>query len=528
MQTLYQKYRSQSFADLYGQEHIRLTLENEIEEDSIAHAYLFCGPRAVGKTSIARILAKAINCLNRKKGEHEPCNQCEACLSITAGKSIDILEMDAASHTGVENIRENVIEASRVSPAILKYKIFIIDEVHMLSTSAFNALLKVMEEPPKNVLFILCTTEIHKIPLTIISRCQRFDFKRISIPQIVKKLGLICESEKIKVEQKVLEEIARRSEGHMRDAESLLGQVIAISGKEITAESASLIIPRSDLAEVIKLIDLIVKKNTGLAIEFVNKMLDEGVDLKIFANELVEMLRRLMLLKIDSSFVEKLSLEIGESLEQELNKIALSVELNVIITFLEKFIFVKEDLKKSFIIQLPFEIAIVELCEISSLKNIEQNYIKQEPVIKNEKIAQEKKVIIENINDNNLEISEDTIRSKWGEVENIIKKNNHSLASILNFCKTGKVKNGFLDLTFKFKIHQDRIEHPEIKLLIETSLETVFGRKILIKTELDANMQQTEKTSQINIVNENNTKNNSSDDEMMDNLLKTFGGKIIG
>src|SRR3989339_413240 len=280
MSTLYRKYRPQSFSDLVGQNHVKITLEHEIESNKIAHAYIFCGPRGVGKTTVARVLAKSLNCLRRKDGEHDPCGECDSCREITAGRSLDIIEIDAASHTGVDNVRENVIAVSRIAPTRYRYKVFIIDEAHMLSTPAFNALLKVLEEPPANVVFVLCTTEIHKIPATIISRCQRFDFRRLGTPDMMKKLKFIVNKEKIKIDDKILSAIARQSEGHMRDAESLLGQVVSIGGKEISAEEADLVIPRSDLGEALGLIGFLAKKDAGRAIELINKSAEEGVQLK--------------------------------------------------------------------------------------------------------------------------------------------------------------------------------------------------------------------------------------------------------
>ena len=187
MSTLYRKYRPQTFGEVVNQNHVKITLQNEIQAGKIAHAYLFCGPRAVGKTTIARVFAKAVNCTNRKEGDFEPCNKCDNCQSIFDGRNLDVIEIDAASHTGVDNVRENIIASARVAPSNYKYKVFIIDEIHMLSASAFNALLKTMEEPPAHAIFILCTTEVHKVPTTIISRCQRFDFKRIGVSEITKK-----------------------------------------------------------------------------------------------------------------------------------------------------------------------------------------------------------------------------------------------------------------------------------------------------------------------------------------------------
>src|SRR5680860_74724 len=185
MSTLYRDYRPSNFSQVFGQNHVKIALQNEIASNKLAHAYLFCGPRAVGKTTLARVLAKSVNCPNRKDGNSEPCDTCPSCLSISNGSNLDIVEIDAASNTGVDNVRENIIASARVVSGRGKYRIFIIDEVHMLSISAWNALLKTLEEPPKNVIFISCTTEIHKVPATIISRCERYDFKRISIADIV-------------------------------------------------------------------------------------------------------------------------------------------------------------------------------------------------------------------------------------------------------------------------------------------------------------------------------------------------------
>ena len=263
MATLYRKYRPSKFAEILGQNHIKITLQHEIESNQLAHAYLFCGPRAVGKTTIARILSKSINCVNRKSDEHEPCNGCSSCKEISESRGVDVIEIDAASHTGVDNVRDNIIASSRVSPSSSKHKIFIIDEIHMLSIPAFNALLKTLEEPPKNVTFILCTTESHKIPTTIISRCQRFDFKRIDLGDIVNKLSYISREEGIEVEKSVLETIAQQSDGHMRDAESIFGQLVSISGNKITENEANLVVPKSNLSQVLDLIDLLSKKDTG-------------------------------------------------------------------------------------------------------------------------------------------------------------------------------------------------------------------------------------------------------------------------
>ena len=221
---LYRKFRPDNFKDVKGQDHIVTTLKNQIQADRIGHAYLFCGTRGTGKTSIAKLFAKTVNCENPVDGS--PCGVCASCKSIAAGASMNVIEIDAASNNGVDNIREIVDEVS-YSPAEGKYKVYIIDEVHMLSIGAFNALLKTLEEPPSYVIFILATTEVHKIPITILSRCQRYDFKRISIETITARMQELMDAEGVKVEEKALRYVAKTADGSMRDALSLLDQCIA-------------------------------------------------------------------------------------------------------------------------------------------------------------------------------------------------------------------------------------------------------------------------------------------------------------
>jgi len=549
MATLYRKYRPQKFSEVFGQNHIKMTLEHEIDSGKIAHAYLFCGPRGNGKTTMARILAKAVNCTNRKQGEHEPCNICDSCKDITIGRSMDIIEIDAASHTGVDNVRENIIAAARVAPSRSKYKVFIIDEVHMLSTSAFNALLKNIEEPPEYVIFILCTTEVHKVPTTIISRCQRFDFKKANVSDIIKKLQFVTKEEGVKVDRKILEAIARQSEGHVRDAESLLGQVIAIGGKEITEEEANLVIPRSDLGEAIKLIDCLGKKDAGSAIALINKLVDEGVDLKSFLSDLIELLRKIMLTKVNPSLSEKLGLELGEDLELKINEVSQNISLNQSVAFIEKFLEARNELKGSFIIQLPIEVAIAELCIVpakpimpagsQSFQNppvvssggyrpISTNYPTNNAAVKKEDMPT-----------GAVNISKESVLAKWNEVLAVVKKYNHSLSFILRACQPREINGNKLLLAFKYKFHKDRIGENSIRILVEKVLLEVYGQPIMVEALIDETIEvNNESTSYKNDIAEGTdkqaetagSKKESSDESgenMINNLLKTFGGKIV-
>ena len=521
MATLYRKYRPQNFTEVVGQNHIKVTLENEIQSGRIAHAYLFCGPRAVGKTTIARVIAKAVNCLKRKEGESEPCNKCEVCEEITAGRSLDIIEIDAASHTGVDNVRENIITSARTAPSRCQHKVFIIDEVHMLSISAFNALLKIMEEPPAKVIFILCTTEIHKVPTTIISRCQRFDFRRIGVNDVVKKLNYIVSKEGIKIDKKILESIARKSEGYMRDAEGLLGQIVSIGGREITQAEADLVIPRSDLGEIINLIGYLIRKDAGSGVRLANKLVDEGVNLAAFVSDLIEVLRKIMLGKISAG---NLALEFGETLEIKINEVSRELTLEQIILFIERFVKVKNELKDSFITQLPVELAITELCLIKEVTAPRNVPIAPKP------LAGANPRPVSNPGPASADMNLEEIKNRWHEVLARVKKYNHSLSFILRVCQPRDIAGRELCLAFKYKFHKDRVNNIQVKGLVENILSEVYGQPLSIQAIIDETLEINSNSlvaPVAEIKEDSSKKEGEAERNMLDNLLKTFGGKIV-
>ncbi|OGZ19062.1 MAG: DNA polymerase III, subunit gamma and tau, partial [Candidatus Nealsonbacteria bacterium RBG_13_42_11] len=299
---LYRKYRPQVFSEIIGQEHIVKTLTNAISSGIISHAYLFSGPRGSGKTTIARLFAKSLNCDNKKAGVFEPCNKCSSCIEIMENRSIDLIEIDAASHRGIDEMRE-LRDGVKFAPTKSKYKVFIIDESHQLTKEASNALLKTLEEPPSHAIFILATTEIHKMIPTIISRCQRFDFRKLTVPEIVKRLEIVCDKEKVKIEKSALELIALNSGGAIRDAESLLDQILTFSGAlaktgEIKTENVKDILGLVEITVISKFCDFLVQKKAGEAVNFLNELAEKGSDLQEFSKSLINYLRQGLLLNI--------------------------------------------------------------------------------------------------------------------------------------------------------------------------------------------------------------------------------------
>ena len=366
---LARKWRPRRFAELVGQEHVVQTLTNAISMGMISHAYLFGGPRGCGKTTTARLLAKTLNCQNRKDGEFEPCNKCESCLEISEGRALDLIEIDAASHRGIDEIRE-LKEGIRFAPSKSKYKVFIIDESHQLTKEASNALLKTLEEPPSHAIFILATTEVHKMIPTIISRCQRFDFRKLTLPEIINRLDIIAKKEKVKVEKEALEMIAISSGGSVRDAESLFDQALTFAGSkenggEIKANDIKNILGLVELKAVADFCDYLAQKKAPEAINLLNEITNGGQDVQEFAKSLINYLRQVLILKIAGQELSG-SIIAGFTKEELLrlkNHSAAFQEAqlkNIINLFLEA----ENKMRYSPIIQLPLELAVIESCGV--------------------------------------------------------------------------------------------------------------------------------------------------------------------
>ena len=352
---LYRKWRPKTFLDIVGQEYIVETLKNQVKNNKLSHAYLFTGFRGTGKTTCAKILAKAANCLDLKDGN--PCNECKNCKGIDNGSIMDVLEIDAASNNGVENIRD-LREEANFTPAVGKYRVYIIDEVHMLSIGAFNALLKIMEEPPPYVIFILATTEAHKVPATILSRCQQFNFKKIDKNLISQRLMFVAKSENIDLDQKAAQLIASHVNGGLRDALSILDSCKSLAqDKEINIKIVSQVMSIADLSDVIKISEYILKKDIYEAFILIEKITSEYIDSVKLISELIRVFKYIMIIKISE---DNIILEIDKEILDILESLSKDILLDEIYYILDVFSDGYDKIYKSSDKQLELEIAIIK------------------------------------------------------------------------------------------------------------------------------------------------------------------------
>ncbi|PIP26890.1 MAG: hypothetical protein COX30_04885 [Candidatus Moranbacteria bacterium CG23_combo_of_CG06-09_8_20_14_all_39_10] len=540
-ETLYRKYRPKNFSEIIGQKHIVQTLSNAIKNNRVAHAYLFTGPRGTGKTSIARILAKTINCHDLK--DSVTCEKCQPCQLISENKSLDIIEIDAASNTGVDNIRE-LRETIGLPPTALKYKVYIIDEVHMLSSGAFNALLKTLEEPPAHVVFILATTEIHKVPATIISRCQRFDFTRLPIENIIEKLTIIAKAEKIAVDADSLEMIAIAAEGGMRDAESLLGQVIALEDKNITTKEVEEILGTTDRKFSAEMAGMILTKDVTGAIAKINEFLQDGYDLQIFTKSLVNYLRQLMLLKINPELKKHFAYEATQDQLAKMTEQIKAVELPAIILTLNLLLEAQNKIASSMLPQLPLEIAIIRATHTFPANSVDYTiqetkgdvHLKTAP-IKNRPTA----VAFEKAPENSATVQSEapiaknselvlpegdvdlyTVKNNWKKLLVDIKPHNHSISALLTSCQAIAVDGNIITIATPYDFYKEKINDHANKLTVESVLGKILGLKIRLKivTNIEAGIKDQPKE----VITKDTPGEQSS---LINSALEIMGAKVV-
>lgn len=486
--TLYRKYRPRTLDELVGQEHVKITLKQELASGRLAHAYLFTGPRGVGKTTTARLIAKAVNVPEDAKTK-EALARAE---SILSGNALDIVEIDAASNRGIDDIR-SLREGVIIAPSYLTYKVYIIDEVHMLTTEAFNALLKTLEEPPQHAIFILATTEVHKLPQTIISRCERFDFHRVSVDGLMKRLADLSKREKVQVEEEVFRAIALAAEGSVRDAEGMLGQILALGEKKITRDLAALVLPHSDLARLLQLFSHLVHNETASAVKLLRDTIEEGANVSHFTKSLVQFLRGVLLRKVDPGLMHDALLGLTTEQETELDHILDVVTPQYLVHTLDAFLAAAKDVDATYVPELPLEMAIVELTTASEgTQSMELPVPPEKPDVPATGApvmpAGKKKGSAAARRGTSAKSAPGAVPSEitqhWSTIVHRIGKENAGLALILNVVHPVGVTGETLTLACRYRFHADRLAEPSVQTYLQNLIEDVTGGRYTIVTDV--------------------------------------------
>ena len=481
-QALYRKWRPQKWDEVIGQQHIVQTLRNAIVGDRVAHAYLFAGPRGTGKTTAARLLAKAVNCLDANPA-NRPCNQCEYCKAVNENRFLDLIEIDAASQTGVEDVRD-LRDKINFTPNQGKYKIYIIDEVHMFSNSAFNALLKTLEEPPPHAIFILATTEIHKIPPTVLSRCQRHEFRRVPVDDIVKQLQFIMRNENLKAEPEALMLIARQSAGGMRDAISLLDQ-LASTGQTITLELAQTVLGTATSQTVLHLVGAVLDREPAGGMGAIHSALDSGTDPRVLARQVVDYLRALLLIQMGNSAQVDLSAEIRAQAEKH----ARAFSAPDILRMIKAFNAAAADQRGGWQPSLPLELALAEVIEpeVAALPVVPAALQPRDkkpaaagsPISESPKPAKPAQEEPQAAGEPGITLAQ--VAKAWKQICAMVKSESMNLNALLNSSHPVEVKKGVLVIGFTSEILRAKADTPEQIDIIRKAVSHVLGGELGIK-----------------------------------------------
>jgi len=487
-QVLYRKWRPQAFEQVVGQRHIVQTLRNALAADDVAHAYLFAGPRGTGKTTTARLLAKAVNC--QGQDSEKPCNQCAICQAVNDGRLLDLIEIDAASNRGIDEIRDLRTKVS-FSPTQTRYKVYILDEAHMLTNEAFNALLKTLEEPPSHVIFVLVTTEPHKLPATITSRCQRFDFHRLSLPDIIGELERIAELETVSAssaseevdQRKALELIARSATGSLRDAISLLDQVITAGGRKITLERVQEALGIARMGAAAELVSYLIDGNVGPGLRLINQVIDEGADPRQFTAQVVEYLHGLMLLKVGN-----LEPSVPAELIAQMREQADELPTRQVLRALHLFNQAEQEMRRGSPLQLPLELALVETVLNAGEKQAEAEF-PSPPQPVTETAPSGAKAIRESRPEAAAEVSGSPtafapahgevglaqVQTAWPQILRGVRSRSVSAEALLKACEPVGTEEGRIVLGFRYPFHRDKVEEQATRALVEEVVSSVLG-----------------------------------------------------
>lgn len=537
-QAIYRRFRPKIFDDVLGQEHVTKTIKNQILSNNIAHAYLFTGIRGTGKTSTAKIFARAVNCINNHDGN--PCNECEICKSILNETNMDVIEMDAASNNGVEDIRE-LRDKVKFLPVKSKYKVYIIDEVHMLSKGAFNALLKTLEEPPEHLLFILATTEPHKIPATILSRCQRFDLHRIKVPTIVENMKKICEEIDVDIDENALKLIAANSEGAMRDALSILDRCVSFTQDKIDYETVINLLGTVNYQTIMEVASSLLDKDIEKTMVLVDNILDQGKELTFFLDELIIYFRNLLIIKT-TNITENLT-KVSDDAIKEFKSISEKISVDEIVYYIEELSSTQVECKRALNPKILLETKLIKMMHTSNAFNVDElikrietleNSIKhgvsiyssdetmaakqrsvkpsntgnvassqmQEQIHKTvednkaNKKAESKNIVPSNMDDNSMQSA---IVNGWQEILKRVRTENAGLQAIIRECNLVEVvnKKAVFEFDPKFTFHINAANQPKNKVKFKEVLSSYLNDEceveFIIKKETNSKSKPKQK-----------------------------------
>ena len=538
MAVLYQKYRPQTFAEVVGQDPIVQTLKNAANAGELAHAYLFTGSRGVGKTTIARLLSKAANCLKLKDGN--PCGKCEVCTNIANGSSLDVIEIDAASHTGVDNVRE-LIEHAQFRPTSLKMKVFIIDEVHMLSKPAFNALLKTLEEPPAHAMFILASTDIEKVPDTIASRTQKFDFKRIASSAMADTLANVAKEQKMKLADGVIEAVIAQSEGSMRDALSRLDMISSL-GTNIALEDAQRLLGVTPLESVQELVDKIVAKESSALPDFFDSTFSSGADPAVFNRSVLEYLRLLLTAKLTgntSANIHGMQTDAQrQAFTNQVENLALPQLMLIIRLFLRSY----KELSSAALPELPLLLAAIEASMFGLTQSASNSASAAAPVVvpaakkapeaksetksetKSEAVSEESVVRTsaeelipaeENVvmaTEDDIAVTIEEVQNWWPEIVSHVKTGNSPIATLLKNSPIIEVNDGKITIAVKYLFHKEHIDNKKHAAMIMESIQAVCGKKLSIRAVIKNDIREPAISQTV---------------DALSDALKVFGGELV-
>jgi len=491
-QALYRKWRPQTYEEVSGQEHVTRTLRNALREGRISHAYLFAGPRGTGKTTVARILAKAVNCLSEE--DNRPCNQCAICQAINEGRLLDLIEIDAASNRGIDEVRD-LREKVGFVPNEARYKVYILDEAHMLTEPAFNALLKTLEEPPAHVIFVLVTTEAHKIPLTIRSRCQRFDFHRLSKADIVARLEQIVQAEGLQAEPAALEEIARSATGSMRDAISLLDQLRSYGQETITLAQVRRVLGNVGDRAIQELVGHLASRDVPAGLALINRLLAQGVEIRQLLRQVLEYLRQLLLIKVGEGTI---SLDVPSETLTAMASQAAGFSREDLLRAVRLFNQAMQELKGGTQSQLPLELAFIEAASAPAERTVREGVrsegrttpkaVAPSPAppprsVQPQPTSPAQAAPLDTPKEPSAALVE--LQKRWKDVLAAVRKQDFKTeAALRSSCEPVEVGEGVVTIAFRYEFHKGMVEDPERRPAVERAISEVLGRSYKVRCVL--------------------------------------------